>query len=589
MASPLQIANKSKLIEEKSQLLLGDLIKQYQQGEIKTVTELQYRLFIALEDLYTQIGKPTMQKRLAWGPPMSDEYNQTMIEVYNDIKTLFSESKGMSVAVQESFEQVELERQMMNWQMNDIKDRLKDVGLKMEQAKGEVVFRDSFLDAKNFDQEMIELEPATVNTNEGVLSLTKIDAEEFREGATVRILEGNGFSGNTHQVRGIDGTYKFFGEDNMHFDLLAMVDGNSDSWFEYESFLISDEIKALTNDYGFSYKEGFRWVKEHADTLKLYIEMELPIAKTINWFSLSPFLPSDKGATPPVVRSVVIHDGKGAANEVSTGYDVLQEDQVFIFPRQKCKKITIKLEQPTAYETLVGHFFFKELEEKTVNFMAKDKEQKGRRIDGPKPSVENLFYKYDPATKKLHQPMRVENGTGLADSSIAKDALFSLPKVKGQVQAGLEAVPAKRYVIGMRDVNISSYRFASESVYISKSFASSDDIQEISLDVSTIIPKEFGEGEWVRYFITIDEGRHWKEISPRGTSKSGAKVMYVINGNVPIEGRFENYGYIDTLEPVKNVRLKIVLSRPTEIKDADYYTPIVKDYKIRCMTKKGAL
>lgn len=587
MTSPLQIANKSKLIEEKSNLLLSDLMKQYQQGEIKTVTELQYRLYIALEDLYTQIGKPTMQKRLAWGPPMSDDYNRTIIEVYNDIQTLFSETDGMGKAIHESFDQVELERQIMNWQMNDIEDRLKDIDLKMKQNRGEVIFRDSFLDSKNFDKDMVQLDPATVNASEGVLSLTKIDAEEFREGVTVRILEGNGFVGNTHQVRGVDGTYKFFGEDNLHFDLIAMVDGNSDTWFEYETFNISDEVESLTNGYGFEYKEGMKWVKEDRGVMRLYFEIELPIAQTINWLSIAPFLPSDKGASPAIIRSMVIHDGKGAANEVSSGYDVMQEDKVFIFPRQKCKRIRIKLEQPSAYETQIGHFFFKELEAKTVNFMAKDKEQKGRRIDGPKPSVENLFYKYNSTTKSLYQPERTENGLSPSDSENVKEALFGTPTVKGQVQAGLEAVSAKRYVIGVRDVNISSYRFAEESEYISKAFESSNEIRSIQLDASHLIPKQFGEGEWIRYFISIDDGRNWKEISPKGSSKSGSKVQYIINGNVPIEGRFDNYGYIDTLQPVSSVRLKIVLSRPIDLTDSDYYTPIVHDYKLKCMTAKG--
>lgn len=586
MSNPLQIANKSKLVEEKSKLLLDTLMKQYQQGQIKTPTELRYRLFVALEDLYTQIGKPTMQKRLAWGPPSSEDYNQTIIEIYNDIKTLLSESDTMSKALAESFEQVEIERQILSWQMNDVKDRLKDVNLKMSQNKGEIIFRDSFMDTKNFDKDMVQDEPAAVNANEGVLSLGKLDAEEFRSGVTVRILEGNGLSGNTHQVRALNGTYKFFGQDNMHLDLLTMVDGNSDSWYEYEVFNISDQVKSDTIGYGFDYKEGIKWVKEDAGGLKLYLEIELPLTKTLNWFSLSPFLPSDKGATPSIIRSVVIHDGKGAANEVSGGYDVLSEDKVYIFPRQKCKKITIRIEQPTAYETEVGHFFFKELEQTSVNFMAKDKEQDGRRIDGPKPSIESLLYQYNPAKRELQQPERTE-GSPILDSDVIKESLFSTPEVTGQVQAGLEAIPAKRYMIGLRDVGIYSYRFTTASEYVSVRYESKDDIRSIVLDAETTIPPELGEGDWVRYFISIDEGRNWKEISPRGTSKAGSKVQYIINGNVPLEGRFDNIGYIDTLDSVKNVRLKIVMSRPTELQDADYYTPLVHEYKLRCGTAKG--
>ncbi|MNQ56087.1 hypothetical protein D3C85_702000 [compost metagenome] len=161
-----------------------------------------------------------------------------------------------------------------------------------------------------------------------------------------------------------------------------------------------------------------------------------------------------------------------------------------------------------------------------------------------------------------------------------------MPEVSGNVQAGLEALSAKRYVIGIRDMSISSYRFASSSIYISKPFETADAISQISLDSFTEIPKDFGEGDWVKYEISIDDGKSWNAISPRGTSKSGSKVAYLINSNTPIEGRFDTMGYIDTMEPVKSVRLKMTLSRPLETTNADYYTPIVKEFKLRCETTK---
>lgn len=588
MANPLRIANKSKLIEEKSRLLFTELKRQYDRGEIKTPTELAYKLYIALEDLFTKLGKPSMQKRPAWGPPMSHEYNDMMNEIYLDLKTLFSESKSMSAAITESFQQVEIERQGLTWEVNSIKDKLKGIEVKMQQKKSEVIFRESFLDNKSFDVSMVEDEPSTINASEGVLSLAKIDAEEYRKNVSVRILEGNGYLGNTHQVRALNGAYKFYGEEDVNIDLLNLVDGNADTWVEYEIFTLPSDTKNTTYGYGFNYKEGLSWVKEDNQALKLYIEIELPIEKTVNWFSLSPFIPSDKGATPPIIHSVMIHDGKGGTTEVSGGYDIMQEDQVYIFPRQTCKKIVIKVEQPSSYETLVGHFFFKELESATTSHLGKDRELSGRRIDGDMPSIESLGYSYDPTIRDILQPVRTDGIDEALNDARIKTELFTAPLAPERVQSGLEAVSAKRFAIGLRDLSISSYRFSASSEFVSTSYTSADEITSIKLNVTEDIPEEFGDGVWISYQITVDEGKTWHTIHPAGTSSEGAQIKYLINQQIPQEGRFDNIGYIDTIDPVKSVRLKIIMRRPIGIVNADYYTPLVKDYQVRCETEKGA-
>lgn len=587
MANPLRIASKSKLIEEKAKLLFADLKRRYDKGEIKSQTELSYLTYIALEDMFTQLGKPSMQKRYAWGPPSSHDYNNMMKEIMTDLLTIFSESKAMTAALEESFQQVEIERQGLNSRVKKLNDRLNGIGLMMTQKRGEVIFRDSFMDATKFDTSMIKDDPAAVNTKEGVLSLMKFESEDYRSNVTVRILNGNGFLGNTHQVRSLDGTYKFYGEEDVSLDLLNIMDNNSDTWVEYELYSIPTETKNITYGYGFDYQEGIKWIADDRSTLTLELEIELPVAKTINWFSISPFIPTDKGATPSYIRSIAIQDGKGSYNEVSQGYDILKEDLVYAFPRQTCKKIYLKIEQPSSYETLIGHIFFKELESATNSYLQKDRELEGRRIDGEKPSIEALGYLYDSIKKTLIQPSRTEGISAPIDEEKVKTLLFQLPEVTGQIQSGLEAVLAKRFLIGLRDVSVSSYRFSPSSEYISVCYESEDEIKSIELDSTEQIPEELGEWDWIGYEVSIDDGKSWHRIYPRGTTKKDARIKYIINESVPEEGRYDNYGYIDTKEPVHNVRLRIFLQRPITITNADYYTPLVKEYKLYCGTKKG--
>lgn len=586
MANPLRIANKSNLIEEKSKLLFTELKSQFDKGQIKTPTELAYKTYMALEEMFTQLGKPGMRKRYALGPPISAHYNDMMKEIYNDIKTLFAESKLMTDSLQESFQQVEIERQGLTWQVSELNDRLNGIGLMMTQTKSEIIFRESFLDSTKSDVSIIKDDAAAISPAEGILTLMKIEAEDYRNNVTVRILNGNGFLGNTHQVRSLNGAYKFYGEEDVNVELLNIMDGNTDTWVEYELYSIPNETRNATFGYGFDYKEGMKWIAEDSGNLFLELEIELPVAKTLNWVSLSPFIPTDKGATPAVVRHVVIQDGKGSYNEVSGGYDLLRDDYVYSFPRQLCKKIFIRIEQFSSYETLVGHIFFKELDSVANSYMEKDRELDGRRIDGEKPSVEMLGYLFDPATQTLIQPSRTEGESEPLDEEAIKAALFQLPEVEGQLQSGLEAVLAKRFLIGLRDVNMSSYRFSSSSEYVSVSYESKDEITAIELAVSEQIPDELGEGEWIKYAISIDNGKEWHTIYPRGTT-GDKKIKYIINERVPEEGRYDNYGYLDTPAPVRNVRLRILLERPTTIQNADYYTPIVKEYKLYCETAKG--
>lgn len=587
MANPLRIASKSKLIEEKTKLLFSDLKSRFDKGQIKTQTELSYLTYIALEDMFTQLGKPSMQKRYAIGTPESANYNSMMKEMYNDLLTLFAECKAMTTALQESFQQVEIERQGLNWQVKELNDRLNGIGVMMTQSRGEVIFRDSFIDATKFDVSMIKDDPAAVNTTEGVLSLMKVESEDYRNNVTVRITKGNGFLGNTHQVRSLDGTYKFYGEESVNIDLLSIMDGNADTWFEYEAFSLPTETMNLTHGFGFDYQEGIKWVMDDRETLVIEMEVELPVAKTINWLSVSPFIPTDKGSTPSYIRSVVIQDGKGSFNEVSSGYDILKEDIIYPFSRQVCKKIYVKIEQPSSYETLVGHIFYKELDSAENSYMQKDREMEGRRIDGEKASIETLGYLFDPVSQSIIQPSRTEGISDEINEETIKAELFQLPEVTGQVQAGLEAVLAKRFLIGLRDVNVSSYRFAQTSEYISLCYDTEDEIKSIELDAVQQIPEELGDGDWITYQISVDEGKNWHRISPRWTTDGNAIIKYLINESVPEEGRYANYGYIDTNEPIRCVRLRIFLQRPISITNADYYTPLVKEYKLHCVTQKG--
>ena len=578
MSNSFRIRNHSHLIKEKVTKQLAAIRHNYMHGRIGSEVEYKYLLRLALRDIYASIGKPSMRVRPATGLPVSKAYNDTMREVHEDLSSVFAEADMLSQALHHSFEQMEIDRQALNNRLKHVEDRLR-ISFALQQPVDKTYFRDSFINQDFCDFEMVDGERASVNPREAALTLSKTDSDEFKDDVRVTILNSsNGFPGNTHQVRAVGGILKFAGEENAHLDLNNMIDGNTDTWFEYEIYDISDAARQETSGYGFEYDEGISWLRQDDQPLRLDLQIELTEAKTLNWLSLVPFIPADKGATPPLITKLVIDDGKGNRQVINSGVETFGDEKIYMFSRQKCKFIHISLEQPTGYETWLGHIYFKEIQGEQLSFF-EVAQHEGKRIDGPSPSVELLGLKYDPNTKSANQP--VMRGQYQPPSQMAiVNGLFTPPQTASNVQANIEALSAWRYHIGLKDITSANYRFAVESTYISHPFRCIHPISEIELIVNEHTPVEFGDGAWVKYFISVDDGQSWSRITPLHNKEPDATYKYLINAGIPSEIRQANTGYIETLEPVREVRIKIEMVRPTDIVDAEYYSPIVKEYTL---------
>lgn len=583
MSNPLQIVSKSAYLDEKAKAIFQALLADFRQGRIKSKTELAYQVYRALMDFHAQIGKPTMTVREAGGPPASSDYNAMMHEIHMDLGTLFAELKLMSGAIGESFGYVETERQALTETVRRTTDRMQ--ALQEAAAATGQVFGDSFINRARFDQEMVEGTPAEISQSANALILGLLDSAEVREGVTITITPtSNGFPGNTHQVKPGDGFYRFAGEEHMHLDLQAVLDGNADTWLEYETIAVSERVIEETGGLGFSYHEGQSWLKAGNEPLRLELRLELDKPRTLNWLTLTPFLPAEKGAGPARVTGLLLEDGKGLQVEVADQAP-LAEERVFLFPKMKVKRVTVRLEQSTAYDILAGHLFFKELERTQGTVFESSRQQPGKRVDGPKPSLENLGLRYDPSTQTVELPS-AKADEAAPDRTDAAARLFTAPETDERVQAGIEAVPARRYAVGVRDIGMASYRFAPESTYISQPLKAGAPIRRIALEAVDSVPVEFGDGDWVTYAFTADGGKTWHEIHPEGTLSAGAKTEYLIGSRTPAPGRQAHIGYIEPEAPVSEVRLMIRLKRPdvTKLPDADYFTPVVYDYRLHVET-----
>ena len=159
-----------------------------------------------------------------------------------------------------------------------------------------------------------------------------------------------------------------------------------------------------------------------------------------------------------------------------------------------------------------------------------------------------------------------------------------------------------RFAIGIRDINIYSYKFAEVSEVVSKPYMSPKPIAKVVLTVDEQIPKVFytasgqegTENDWIKYYISADNGASWYRIAPihHRTIISEDGVNNVpeiinINSDIDVNERDNPLAYIDTGTAIYSVRFKAVLSRPTTITDAESYTPVLSKYALQIYPHGG--
>jgi hypothetical protein len=142
-----------------------------------------------------------------------------------------------------------------------------------------------------------------------------------------------------------------------------------------------------------------------------------------------------------------------------------------------------------------------------------------------------------------------------------------------------------RYAIGIRELSVSRYKFAERSEIKSVPFVSPKEIIKVSLLVDEYIPSEFDRNSvWVKYYIKVEGQDKWVRLSPLNSptrfDEAGDIVPKIVNFNIPrpttaqLEDKF-NF----TDEPVKQIRFRAVLSRPTGV-NLDSMTPMLKSYRL---------
>ena len=584
MGNLLQYTNKSKTIDNKLNSLLAQINYDYNNGNIRTETEYYYRIKNMLTEFYNSLTKPTFKYRPAVSTPMSDEYNAMITEAYSDMEYIIKDCEALNELVSQSFIDAELGRTMMNNELAYISKKIASIGesIATNQPTGTVIFTELFNNIE-MTGNINSLKSCYVNTSDGILTL-KQSSKVYAPISKIEIDNeiSNGFPGNTHCVDTLNNELHFIGQDGLHMKLNAISDGNKDTWFEYELFTVTDETRKQCNSYGFEYDEGVSWINDK-DILRLKMIIHLSTNKVCSWATITPYLSDIKGVKNCYLEKCEIITASNNVYPVATNQD-FNDTLIFPFPSQEVNRIELTFVQPSKYLTKVGHFYYTAADASSMSiFQDNTFSDMFARIEGPKPSIGLLGAKYNPITQWITY---ANSDTELPSDEYIKDKLFTLPESTISCKAGQEIIDAYRYMIGIRDIKMSSCTFEKYGEYVSKKFVTDDIITSITLEAKEYIPGD--NPDILRYYISLNGGTTWHQIYPIHRAYQGIYKYYVNNDS--IENLISNNSAqkksknLSVIGEVKSIQVKIEMDRPVDVENSEFSTPIVYDYKLKLTT-----
>lgn len=593
MSNLLQYANKTTVIDQMTATIVNELFLQYQAGFIQTETELFYRVKLELERFYQGLHKPSFEFKAAVSTPVSSDYNQMIEAAIRDLRCLITDCKALGESLSNSFTEAEISRQLFNSELKYINQKLKDMNDKIaKNSDGTLVIHtESFNDLEQTENYMSN-SAAYVNRNDNVLTLMPVSQTNFESEAEIEILgTSNGIPGNTHLADVVGGKIAFNGSKDPHLNLKEMLDGNEDTWFEYEAIQVADEVIESCGNYGFHYQEGLSWITEE-ETLKLHLRVHLKSMPTCNWISLTPFISEMKGVKPAQLLKCLITDG-GSQVQVIEKPQLFDDNLVLIFKPQPVAYLDLEFEQDKAYQIQVGHQYYLKTSKTSMGYYDTSNTQEMYRVEGPASTVQALGIQYDPKTRQFVPPSSDRDNLYLNQEERLKQELFEPKADLKEAKSLMELLPAKRFSIGIRKISIAHYRFDEQGEYISIPYQTTKPIKTITLEANESIPDDFQHHlkpdekrhKWIRYAISVDDGVTWHDIFPKHRAYDGPCRFEINHGDIR---RYlgqsvsrERIGTVTSFTTVNRVKLKITLTKPI---DDEFQTPIVYQYKLKITT-----
>lgn len=190
-------------------------------------------------------------------------------------------------------------------------------------------------------------------------------------------------------------------------------------------------------------------------------------------------------------------------------------------------------------------------------------------------NLDNSFF-YKVSASFNEQNTTVETSSEL-ESALSSRQLF--------LRRNFEYLRAKRAAIGIRDIYIGSEKYSDSCQLVSKPHYIYGSLQMLSLSVDESLPVERdSSGEIIAktnidYYISVDNGSSWIEISPIQRSFEGKPEVVAFNQNLSNNPAIPQIAYYNSPEVPENITSILFKAVMTKDRSCNS-TPVLYSYKL---------
>lgn len=177
----------------------------------------------------------------------------------------------------------------------------------------------------------------------------------------------------------------------------------------------------------------------------------------------------------------------------------------------------------------------------------------------------------------------------LVDISIVEQSFTPTEKevnYRVSVEQGEEIYNAKRWAIGLRDIDVYREVYQDEMEIVSFPFKFDHPVESVMLDVEASIEPSLAGRTIIQTYVSVDQGSNWIEVSPVQLDFTGIPEVLFFNQSILDEYRLSGASYLSyPLIPkeVKDVVVKIVAK-----KNSNYnFSPYIYSYKVIAKVKRS--
>lgn len=240
---------------------VDDINNSINQNIRNTFSNIFNNIINNVTDLILTLGKPTFKNRQDTKEFNSNDYNNNIKEIHNDIKNSYKNLKTTKDILKDNINYSEIYNSQIKKGVKNAKKLLEEISIYTDKKNENIIsITENFIGKENIDNDKTD---ANIMTERGMATL-RIDNEAddiFKDSAKIEIMDdSNGFVGRLHKLMNVDkvGTTlamgslntedenseeitktknegpKFYAEEDPMIHPIRMIDGNLESKFEYE-------------------------------------------------------------------------------------------------------------------------------------------------------------------------------------------------------------------------------------------------------------------------------------------------------------------------------------------------------------------